>query len=215
MALTLVIGNKNYSSWSLRAWLVLDHFGFTFHERLIVLDQPDTKARLLDESPAGRVPVLIDGQLAVWESLSIIEYCAELKPEAGIWPRAARERAIARTLASEMHAGFMGLRQACPMNLKARRPFRPRGAAAEADVARFEAMVAERIAISGGPFLFGPWCAADAMYAPVVTRLTSYGWPLADTTRAYADAVETEASFLRWKEAALRETWILPAEEVE
>ncbi|MCF3934300.1 glutathione S-transferase family protein [Acuticoccus sp. M5D2P5] len=215
MSLRLVIGNKNYSSWSMRPWLVLDHFGFAFEETLIPLDMPETADAIRAHSPAGRVPVLIDGGLTLWESLAIIEYLAEKAPDRAIWPADPAARAMARCLASEMHAGFMGLRAACPMNIRARRSHRPRGEAETADVARFEALVADALGTHGGPFLFGDWCAADAMFAPLVSRLSTYGWPIAETTRAYVDAVESEASFHRWREAALAEEWVLPREEVE
>ena len=211
----IVIGNKNYSSWSMRPWLVLEHFGFDYDEMLIPLDQPDTTERIRAVSPTGRVPCLVDGDVTVWESIAIIEYLAELKPEAGIWPVDRALRADARAVAAEMHAGFSALRKACPMNLRKAFPFRDwGGAAAAADVARIEALFAARLARSGGPFLFGDFGAADAMYAPVVTRLSGYGWPVSADTRAYMDAVETLPAFVAWRSAALRETWVIPADEV-
>lgn len=211
MKLTIVIGNKNYSSWSMRPWLVLDHFGFEYDEVMVPLDQPETRPTILSYSPAGRVPVLVDGGFAVWDSLAIIEYLAELKPEAAIWPADRKDRAAARALASEMHSGFAALRQALPMNLKVVKPYKSRGgAAAERDIARFEAMVRDRMARTDGPFLFGEWSAVDAMYAPVAARLSGYSWPMEDATRAYVGAVQGEASYQKWLAAGLEERWTHP-----
>jgi glutathione S-transferase len=215
MRYTIVIGNKNYSSWSMRPWLVLDHFGFEFDEELIPLDEEDTRARILAYSPAGQVPVLVHRSFAVWDSLAIIEYLAEVQPDAGIWPQDMQQRAIARSLAAEIHSGYRALRAACPMNLRKTFRFRRRGGVgAEKEVERFEAMVRDRTTRSGGPFLFGEFTAADAMFAPVVARLVGYGWPLAPETRTYAEAMQNLPSFRRWKEAALEETWVVAADEV-
>lgn len=211
MNLTIVIGNKNYSSWSMRPWLVLDHFGFDYDEVVVPLDQPETRATILGYTPAGKVPVLLEGAFAVWDSLAIIEYLAELKPDAGIWPTDRKDRARARALASEMHSGFAALRQALPMNLKVVKPHKARGGAAtERDVARFEAMVRDRMARTDGPFLFGAWSAVDAMYAPVAARLTGYSWPMEEATRAYVSAVQGEASYQKWLAAGLEERWVHP-----
>ncbi|MEM8665774.1 MAG: glutathione S-transferase family protein [Pseudomonadota bacterium] len=216
MRYTIVIGNKNYSSWSLRPWLVLDHFGFEYEEELVALDLEDTRSRLLAFSPAAKVPILIDRSYAVWDSLAIIEYLAEVNPDAGIWPSDMQERARARTLSAEMHAGFPGLRKACPMNLKKSFKFRPRGGpAAVKDVERFEQIVRDRMMRSGGPFLFGEWGAVDAMYTPLATRLATYNWPMNDETRAYVDALLATPSFLKWREAALEEKWVIAADEVK
>jgi len=199
----------------MRPWLVLDHFGFEFDEELIPLDEEDTRARILSYSPAGRVPVLVHRSFAVWDSLAIIEYLAEDRPEARIWPRDRYERAIARSVAAEMHSGYGALRAACPMNLRKTFRFKRRGGVqAEKEVERFEAMVRDRTARSGGPFLFGDFTAADAMFAPLVARLVGYSWPLAPETRTYAEAVQNLPSYRRWKEAALEEHWVLAADEV-
>ncbi|UOM34120.1 glutathione S-transferase family protein [Acuticoccus sp. I52.16.1] len=211
MKYTIVIGNKNYSSWSMRPWLVLDHFGLAYEEVMVPLDMPETRPTILEHSPAGKVPVLLDGGFAVWDSMAIIEYLAERHPDLPIWPAELQARSRARSLAMEMHAGFAGLRTSCPMNLKVVKRFKHRGGSATArDVARFEAMVRDRLARSGGPFLFGEWTAVDAMYAPVAARLTGYSWPMEGPTRAYVEAVQGEASYRKWRAAGLEETWVHP-----
>lgn len=216
MRYKILIGNKNYSSWSMRPWLVLNHFGFDYDEEMIPLDTAETRPRILAYSPAGRVPVLVDRSFAVWDSLAIIEYLAEAKPEAWIWPEDRQDRARARSLAAEMHSGFPAMRNACPMNLRKSFKWKPRGGpAAQKDFERFETIVRDRTMRGGGPFLFGEWSAVDAMYAPYVSRLTGYNWPMNETTRAYAAAVEAEASFRKWKEAALTETWVIAHDEVK
>lgn len=215
MRYTIVIGNKNYSSWSMRPWLVLDHFGFEFDEELIPLDEEDTRGRILSYSPAGQVPVLVHRSFAVWDSLAIIEYLAEVRPDAGIWPEDAQQRAIARSVSAEIHSGYRALRAACPMNLRKTFRFKRRGGVmAEKEVERFEMMVKDRTHRSGGPFLFGGFTAADAMYAPVVARLVGYNWPLEPGTRTYCEAVQNLPSYRRWKEAALEEKWVVEADEV-
>lgn len=216
MRYKILVGNKNYSTWSMRPWLVLDHFGFEYDEEVIPLEHADTRSRILAYSPAGKVPVLVDRSFVVWDSLAIIEYLAELKPEARIWPEERQDRARARSLAAEMHAGFPAIRKACPMNLRKTFKWKPRGGpAAQKDFERFETIVRDRMMRGGGPFLFGEWGAVDAMYAPFVTRLTHYSWPLSETTRAYCAAVEGEASFRKWKEAAVKESWVIASDEVK
>lgn len=213
----LVIGNKNYSSWSLRPWLVATHFGIAFDEVLIPLDTPETHEAILAHSPSGRVPCLIDRELAVWDSLAIIEYLADRFPDRTIWPTNRDARAVARSVSSEMHAGFTGLRSACPMNLRKRFPWSDwGGAAAAADANRIVALWRDARARfgAGGPFLFGEFSAADAMYAPVVTRLDGYSWPVDADTRTYMDAMLDLPAFRRWREAALQETWIVPSDEI-
>lgn len=213
--MTLVIANKNYSSWSMRAWLVMRHFGFRFEEIVIPLDEPDTHTRILVHSPSGKVPCLMVDGMPVWESLAIIEYLAETAPKKRIWPELPRARATARSCSAEMHAGFTALRRACPMNLRKTFDFRNwGGAAAAADVKRIEAMWAQLLERFGGPFLFGEFCAADAMYAPVVARLTGYGWPIAPETAAYAERIEALPAYREWRDAGVAETWIIPSDEV-
>ena len=215
--LQLVIGNKNYSSWSLRPWMALTMAGIPFRETVIPLDTPETARLIAEHSRAGRVPVLHHGRQTVWESLAIMEYLAELFPEKHLWPRAVSARAIARAVANEMHAGFGALRSACPMNL--RRAQKPIAMSAEVlrDVARIEQIWRDcRTRFGkGGRFLFGRFSIADAMYAPVVTRFDTYAVQVAGDTRAYMDTIMNTAAFLAWREAALKETWILHAEEVD
>ena len=215
MTYTIIIGNKNYSSWSMRPWLVLDHFGLPYEEKVIPLDTPETRSEILLWSPAGKVPVLVDRSLAIWDSLAIIEYLGESEADVPIWPQRTADKAQARSLCAEMHSGFVSLRTHCPMNLKAAKPARRRGdAQTERDVDRFEQIVRDRLMRSGGPFLYGAWSAADAFYAPLTTRLTTYQWEVADETRAYIGAVQEEASFKRWKEAAVAEPWSLQATDL-
>jgi len=213
----LIIGNKTYSSWSLRPWLVMTHFGLPFDETLIRLDEPTTAAEIRAFSPSGRVPCLIDRDIVVWETLAIIEYLAERFPDHAIWPRDTAARALARSISNEMHAGFSGLRNACPMNLRKTFAYRDRGAAAFADVERIETLWrdARKRFGAGGPFLFGAFSAADAMYAPVVLRLIGYSWPMAEDTRAYVDAIAHLQAMLSWKAAASLEPWIVPSDEID
>ncbi len=216
--LHLIIANKLYSSWSLRPWLAMTVLGVPFRETVIPLRHDDTSGRILAHSPTGKVPALVDGDLTVWESLAILEYLADTFPDAGIWPRERNARAHARAIASEMHAGFQALRAGCPMNLA--RHFKPKdhGAAVTADVARIAAIWAEARARYGaratgadaGPFLYGRFSGADAMYAPVVTRLDTYRLPVAKNTRAYMDAVLALPAFKAWHTAALAEPWRIP-----
>ena len=212
MGLTLIIGNKRYSSWSLRPWLAAAQVDIPFAETVIPLDQPGTRAAILEHSPSGRVPCLIDGDVTVWESLAIIEYLAERFPDRGLWPDDAGLRAVARAASCEMHAGFADLRNACPMDLGLEPKPGPRNHLAEADVARIVALWRDcrRRFGSGGPFLFGAFCAADAMYAPVVTRLVHYGFSVEADTRAYMDAVLALPAMRRWIAEAAAEPWVLP-----
>ena len=213
---TLVIANKLYSSWSLRPWLLLKQLGIAFDEIVIPLDQPTTKAELLKRSPAGKVPVLIDGDITVWESLAIMEYVGDAYG-AAVWPADRKARAMARAVASEMHAGFQALRSACPMNLGKKFARRDRGEAVAQNVARFEAIVrdARERSRDGGPFLFGAFSAADAMFAPLVTRLETYSIPVSEPTHAYMRAILTVPAFGEWRRAALQETWTIADDEVD
>jgi glutathione S-transferase len=213
---TLVIANKLYSSWSLRPWLLLKQFGIPFDEIVIPLDLPDTKERVLKHSPAGKVPILVDGDATVWESIAIMEHAGDALG-APVWPQDRAARAMARSVAAEMHAGFSALRSACPMNLGKKYAAKDRGEAVARDVTRFSEIVRqarERFG-DGGPFLFGAFSAADAMYAPLVTRLDTYSFDLDATTRAYADAILALPAFREWRAAALQETWIVDADEVD
>lgn len=215
--LTLVIGNKNYSSWSLRPWMALTMAGIPFNEVLIPLDRPDTKAKIAEHTKTGRVPVLHHGKLAVWESLAILEYLAEMFPEKHLWPEAISARVVARAVANEMHAGFSALRNACPMNL--RRPGKAVALsdAVSADIHRIEDIWRDcRTGFAkGGKFLFGKFGNADAMFAPVVTRFETYDIKVSKDSRAYMDNVMASTAFRAWKEAALKEPWTIASDEVD
>jgi glutathione S-transferase len=211
MPLKLVLANKAYSSWSLRPWILLAHFKIPFEEVVIPLDQPDTRERILRYAPNGKCPSLHDGAIAVWESLAIVEYVAEKFPEKAIWPRGKAARAHARALSSEMHAGFQALRQHCPTNF--RRPVRKLALteAVAADVARIEAAWAQARQTFGaaGPFLFGRFSAADAMFAPVVNRLHVYDVAVGKTSRDYMDAIMALPAWKAWIKDAEAEQWRL------
>lgn len=204
--LVIVIGNKNYSSWSLRPWLALKATGEPFDEVMITLRQPETKAKILAHSPAGKVPVLTHGDLMVWESLAICEYLAEAFPYVGLWPSDARARAVARAVSTEMHAGFMGLRRDLPMDIHSKS--RPSGTAsdeAKADIARVQQIwqdcrgrFGDIEGEEGGPFLFGRFSVADCMYAPVATRFRTYGVKLDPVSAAYVDAIYAHPAMQEW-----------------
>jgi glutathione S-transferase len=217
MALTLVIGNKNYSSWSFRPWIAMKATGIAFEEIVIPLYEPGSKERILAHSPAGKVPVLIDGDVRVWESLAILDYLAEAFPQAGLWPAERSARAHARAIAAEMHSGFVPLRRHCPMNMW--RPVKARELPADVadNVGRIDAMWTEcrdRFG-TGGSFLFGTFGAADAMYAPIVSRLHTYGVAVGPAARAYMQAVMELPAWAEWRAAALKEPWVLPQDEVD
>ena len=209
--LKLVIANKLYSSWSMRPWLVMRAWQIPFEEIVIPLRTPESKAQVLAHSPSGKVPALVDGDFTIWESLAIIEFLAELLPDHGIWPRERSARAHARAISNEMHAGFQALRQACPMNLGARFTTPKITDAMQLNIDRIEAVWAEARAKfgAGGPYLYGAFSAADAMYAPVVTRLDTYQIPVKSETRAYMDAVLFHPDVISWRDSALKEPWTI------
>ena len=217
MTLKLIIGNKNYSSWSMRPWIAMKVAGIPFEETVISLNAPDFKPRLLAVSGTGKVPTLIDGDVKVWESLAILEYLAEKFPEAGLWPKDPAARALARAIANEMHAGFLPLRRLLPMNMW--RPVIKRELTPEVivNLQRVESMWSDCRARygQGGPFLFGRYGAADAMYAPVVSRLHTYAVDVSAGTRAYIDAVMALPSWTEWHAAGIKEPWVLPEDEVD
>ncbi|TNB48835.1 glutathione S-transferase family protein [Martelella lutilitoris] len=212
--LTLFIGNKRYSSWSLRPWLAMEASGIPFKEVLIPFDFPAGNPRFREISPVGMVPVLHHGKARIWESLAIIEYVAELYPEAQLWPEDRIERAAARALSAEMHAGFRALRGACPMNFGRKPAPLAIDDAVKADVARIKTMWRDALEASGGPFLFGSFTAADAMYAPVVNRFEIYELADSTPTLAYMNAVKSLPAFQRWRDGALAESWVVPEDEV-
>jgi glutathione S-transferase len=208
--LKLVIGNKNYSSWSMRPWLALRANNIAFDEVFIPLytDDKADKARILSFSHAGKVPALIDGEVTIWDSLSIIEYLAEKFPEARLWPQDRASRAHARSISAEMHSGFMALRNECGMNLH--RPIRAVTLSddARANIARIQEIWAECHQRYGkqGPFLFGAFSGADAMFAPVVHRFRSYAIEVTGDARHYVDAMMTLPAFQQWTRDGLAET---------
>lgn len=212
--LTLYIGNKNYSSWSFRPWIAMEAAGIPFEEVLIPFDFPAGNPRFIEISPTGRVPVLHHGSLCVWESLSIIDYVAELYPEAGLWPKDRARRAVARSVSMEMLAGFRALRNACPMNIRRQKSKIALADGVMADVVRIEAIFRELRAQSGGPFLFGAFSAADAMFAPVVNRLDVYDLVTSGGTLSYMAAVKAHPAWKKWEAAARAEPWIVPEDEV-
>jgi len=217
MAFKLILGNKNYSSWSMRPWIAMKVAGIPFEEEVISLDAQDFKPRVTRVSGTGKVPALADGDVQVWESLAILEYLAEKFPDARLWPSDPSARAHARAIAAEMHAGFVPLRRHLPMNMW--RPVLKRELTAEvqSNVQRIEAMWADcrtRFG-AGGAFLFGRFGAADAMYAPVVARFHTYAVELGAVARAYADAMMALPAWAEWRAAALKEPWVLAEDEVD
>jgi glutathione S-transferase len=215
----LVIGNKNYSSWSLRPYMMLAMAGIAFDEKLIHFGDPAFTKAVRKISGAARVPILLHNGNTIWDSLAIIEYLAETYPKKLVWPKNKKARSLARSAAAEMHSSFGAIRNACPMNL--RRPVKlPPGGVSEAvqaDVARIESLWAQCRKAHGkdGPFLFGKFTAADAMYTPVVARLQTFAIPVKPDTRRYMDAIMKTAAFQTWKTAGLKETWIVPVDEVD
>ncbi len=196
--LELIIGNKNYSSWSLRPWLFLQQAGVPFRETLIRFQSPEWSERIPDLSPAGLVPVLRDTDLTVWDSLAILEYLAERFPEARGWPEDASERARARSASAEMHSGFLALRNECPQDVRSRTPGRPFSAALRADVTRVQQVWRECLERSGGPFLFGDFTIADAMYAPVALRFVTYEIEVDPKSQGYVDTICALPAIREW-----------------
>jgi len=217
MALTLVIGNKNYSSWSFRPWIAMKAAGIPFEEKLIPLHMPDTKAAIAKYSPAGKVPILLDGDMTVWESLAILDHLAERFPGKNLWPADPKARAHARSVATEMHGGFAPLRNHCPMNM--RRPPKKRDMPADvaANVKRVDDIWTEcrKRFGQGGPFLFGAFGAADAMYAPVVSRFVTYELPASPESRAYIAAVTALPAWAEWRDVGVKEPWRIDDDEVD
>jgi glutathione S-transferase len=214
--LTLYIGNKNYSSWSLRPWLALKQAGAKFDEVVIPLDRPETMELLRRHTPSQRVPVLQNGKLTIWESLAICEHAAEMFPAARLWPEDRQTRAVARAVANEMHAGFAALRNWLPMDIRSRLRIDGRIDKAAADIARVTQIWNEcrqKYGASGAngadPFLFGSFTIADAMFAPVTTRFVSYGVPLDGVCAAYVDAVTALPAMQSWIAAAKAEPWTI------
>jgi glutathione S-transferase len=219
----LYIGNKNYSSWSMRPWVLLRQFGMAFDEVMVRFDSFEAgstfKTTLAGLSPTGKVPLLVDdGGLVVWDTLAMAEYLAERHPEHALWPRDARQRACARSLCAEMHAGFTGLRSRCPMNIEASLPeigaqMLAEHPAVQADLDRLVAMWSAALADSGGPFLFGTFSIADAYFAPVVARLRTYALPVPPVVADWMAQVWAAPGVAAWVAEALAERDFLDFEE--
>lgn len=209
--MTLIIGNKNYSTWSMRAWVAMTAFGIPFKEVRILLDQPDTSLKIAEYSSAGRVPVLLSGEMTIWDSLSICEYLAEQFPEKNMWPQDVEARALARSICCEMHSGFSALRSAMSMNIRASLPGQGRTPGAQADIGRISEIWEECFAKYGHQrFLFGDFSIADAYYAPVVMRFRTYGVALAPALQAYTTRVCEHPAVAQWVREALAEKEVLP-----
>ena len=215
---TLYITFKNYSSWSLRGWLLMRAFDIAFTEEMVPLDEHVKIPALAGISPTGKVPCLLDGEVTVWESLAIAEYLAEKHPSKRLWPSSQAKRSHARSISAEMQNGFPALRTACPMNM--RRPLSVLAVAddVKADVSRIMDMWTDCLARYGGPFLFGDFTIADAMYAPVYSRIKTYGLAgdadQSDMVARYGQALESLPAWQEWYDAALVETAIVPTNEV-
>jgi glutathione S-transferase len=206
--LTLVIGNKNYSSWSLRPWILMKHLGVDFREVLIRLSQPNTRDEIEKYGPSGKVPVLRRGEFCIWDSLAICEFITEHTGRG--WPKDPNARAVARSVSAEMHSGFANLRSAWPMNARARNRRTALTPSLEADIDRVEEIWGDcrsRLGKSGGPWLFGEYSVADAMYAPMVLRFNTYGAQLSETARWYMASVIEDSVMQQWLRAAHDEPW--------
>ncbi|MCR9059895.1 glutathione S-transferase family protein [Roseibium album] len=210
----LFIGNKNYSSWSFRPWIALKHKEIPFEESLVPFDFENGNPKFRAFSPSMKVPVLQDGDLTVWDSLAILEYAADCYPEKGLWPADKAMRARARAIASEMHSGFSALRGACPMNMRRPVELLTVDEAVKADVSRIVEIWSECLEKSGGPFLFGDFTIADAMYAPVVSRFVTYTLTQSPVFEKYRAAMTETAAWQTWEADALKETWYVAVDEI-
>ncbi len=211
----LIIGNKNYSSWSIRPWLVLTHFAIPFDEQVVMLSGEGWRESLRKVSPSGKVPVLIDGDVVVYETIAIIEYLAERFPHKKIWPADRKQRAVARSAAAEMHAGFSSLRNLAPVNLKASYPNRIDLDAVAGDLKRVEHLWGDLLQKSGGPYLFEQFSAADAMFAPLASRIRTYELPTSDVAAEYVEAIYALPAFQQLLADARKETWVVQRDEID
>ena len=215
----LTIGNRVYSSWSLRPWILMRVKDIPFQDTVVPLRQPDSAERLRAASPTSKVPCLVDGDVTVWETLAIMEYLAEKYPAKGIWPHDGRARAHARASASEMHGGFPLLRKHYPMTVTQRFKAKPVVPEAQPDIERIVAVWHEARAVFGvrgeGPFLYGVFTAADAMYVPVATRFRTYGIPLDPVAQGYVNAVLALPAYQEWLRAATAEPWMIEQNGLE
>jgi len=215
-ALSLLIGNKNYSSWSLRPWLLLKQTGLAFEEVRVAFNTPEFATRVRAYSPAGKVPALRHGAISVWDSLAICEYVNEAFPEQRAWPRAPEERAVARAISAEMHSGFTALRGQMPMNVRAKDRRVQETPELEGDIARISAIWRDCRALSAarGPFLFGEFSIADAMYAPVAFRFATYGVALGPVEAAYVESLRRLPAMTEWAAASAAEVEVEERSEV-
>lgn len=215
----LIVGNRNYSSWSLRGHMVLAGAGISFEEKMIRMFVPSYAPAMAKYKVAGKVPVLIHNGQAIWDTLAIIEYAAETWPTKNVWPRNKKARALARSISAEMHSSFQALRNACPMNLRRPKKLPPGGISEDVakDVARIEAIWTQcrKAYGKGGPFLFGKFTAADAMFAPVAARIDTFTIPVSRPSRAYVDAILATTFFQQWKTESAKEPWIIEDDEVD
>ena len=212
---TLVVGNKNYSSWSMRAWVALKHTGAPFEETMVPLDTPQTAEGIARHSAAGKVPVLVDGGLTVWDSLAICEYLHEKLPEAKLWPQDREARAVARSVSAEMHSGFAALRTDCTMKIKSKFPAREQRPEVQADVARISRLLADtrKQYGKGGPYLFGSFTTADAFFSPVAARVKTYALPMEPAALDYLEALWQAPAVKAWVDGALAEEVVVPRYE--
>ena len=215
--LHLVLANKAYSSWSMRPWLAMKAMGISFRETVVGLDQPDTAAKIMQFSPSGKVPVLLHGDNVIWESLAILDYLQDTFFDRHWWPTDPQARAAARSVSAEMHAGFRDMRIAMPMNVRKTYTNFARTAEVDNDIARICDIWRDsrKRFGKGGPFLFGAFSNADAMYAPVVTRFKTYGVPLDKPCQAYADAILAYAAVREWYISAAGEPWVIAKYEMK
>ncbi len=210
---TLVIGNKNYSSWSLRPWLLMKQAKIPFEEVIIPLFTPGYKEKILQYSPAGKVPLLKHGKITIWESVAICDYLNDIFPKKNLLPKDKKKRALARSICAEMHAGFLAFRKNCPMNVKAKKEPKDNPPELYKDVARIKAIWEEcrRLSKKDGEFLFGNFTMADAMYAPIVFRFNTYGITIDGEAKKYADFMFNLPALQEWYQAALKESWVIEA----
>lgn len=214
--LKIIIGNKRYSSWSLRGWLALEHAGLSYEEILLELDTPEFFEEIVKYNPAKKVPTLLDGDTAVWDSAAIIEYCARLAPEKFWWPEDKKAYALAISIFNEMHSGFFEIRGNMPMNLNDKWENLTFGDALQNEINRMESLWTEGREKFGanGDFLFGNFSAVDIMFAPITTRFATYGVKVNDTAVSYIEAVRNHPSVAAWYEAASKETRIVDIDQL-
>jgi glutathione S-transferase len=212
----LVIGNKNYSSWSLRPWIAMKQIGLIFEEVVIPMTMPNTRADMLKHSPTGLVPTLIDGDVTVFETIAILEYLNDKYPDAGLWPKDIAARAHARAISAEMHAGFAALRRDCPMNIRRAVKKHIVSPEAQKQAERIDALWtdARQRYGKGGDFLFGSFGNADAMYAPIVNRFHVYDLPRSATAQAYMEAMMALPAWKEWEQVSRIESWVISSSEV-